>query len=188
MEKEEKISKISLLKSFCAQNGISVDELYELPSLMKIIKAGSPFDIYYEDGEITRRIDLTKNPIAFRISLLPSERNVWVSASVLKEANFGQAQAYLKSLPKISSYSWRIPDENEITLLLENNLKNLSKLRYVFSLPYFMEASEDNEQGILGCLDAYHKLNGALYYYPGAFVRSVGSAEKLTWWSVCDAD
>ena len=193
MTKEEILTKINLLKDFCAQNGISEEELFELPTQMKIIKAGSPYDIFYDDGEVSCRIDLTKNPIAFRIAskYRPShlkERDVWVAALVLKEVNFEQAQNYLKSLPKISSHPWRIPNGQEMTLLLEENIKDLSKLRYVFSLPYFMEANADDEQGLLGCFDAHQKLSGALYYYPGVLVRGINVDEKLNWWPMCDAD
>ena len=190
MEKEEKISKINLLKSFCAQNGISFDEFCELSSWMKIIKSGSPFDIYYEDGEVTRRIDLTKNPIAFKISLLPTERNVWVSASVLKKANFGQAQAYLKSLPKISSHSWRFPIEREMTSLLEKNLEKLTRLKYVFSLPDFMEPSADNEYVFFGCFDDYQRIYAVYFIYPGAgaFLTDITVDFGMHWWPVCDTD
>lgn len=196
MTKEEIWSKINLLKAFCAQNGISVDELFELSSHMTRIENGSPFDIYYEDGEITRRIDLIKNPIAFKIFSLLDKRELWVSTLVLNKADFAETQVYLESLPKISSHSWRIPDTNEIPLLLENNFEYLSNLRHIFDLPDFMEADVDYEEGFFGCFDDDHKLYGALYfnrkgildYFPGAYASNVSLTDKLNWWPVCDAD
>ena len=191
MTNEERLCKINLLKDFCTQHCINEDELYELFSQMEIIKEGSSLEIYYEDGEISRRIDLAKKPIAFRISSvckspLCKERELWVLARVLKNANFEQVQAFIKTLPKISSYSWRVPQERELTYVLDakRHLKDLEKLRYVFSLPCFI----DDERDCLTCLVNSDRLESVMYYYPDFRIEGINPTEKLSWWVVCDAD
>ncbi len=202
MTNEERLCKINLLKDFCTQHCINEDELYELFSQMEIIKEGSSLEIYYEDGEVSRRIDLAKKPIAFRISSvckspLCKERELWVLARVLKNANFEQVQAFIKTLPKISSYSWRVPQERELTYVLDTkrHLEDLEKLRYVFSLPCFIDDERDcltcfidDERDCLTCLDNSDRLESVMYYYPDFRIEGINPTEKLSWWVVCDAD
>lgn len=182
MTKEEILSKINLLKNFCAENSISEDELWELPPLMKIIKAGSPFDIYYEDGEITRRIDLTKNPIAFKIQL-SSRKSIWLTAQLLKDVNLDEAKKYMESLPKVSTKPWRIPCMGDwMTFFRADFLWNLERIQKLFCISDLSE-----KRHFLGCLDKNEEVVGLTPIDLGGFFVK-DKTDKLNWWSVCDAD
>ena len=182
MEKEEKISKINLLKVFCSQNGISEEELNELSSQMKMIKEGSPFDIYYEDGEITRRIDLTKNPIAFKIQL-SYPKSIWLTAHLLKDVNWDEAKKYMESLPKVSSYPWKISCMDDwMTFFRIDFLWDLERIQKLFCISDLSEKSH-----FLGCLDKNEEVVGLTPLdFGGFFVKD--EMDKLNWWPVCDTD
>lgn len=182
MTKEEKLSKINLLKSFCVQNGISEEELNELSSQMQMIKEGSPFDIYYEDGEITRRIDLTKNPIAFKIQLF-YPKSIWLTAHLLKDVNFDEAKKYMESLPKVSTKPWKMPCTGDwMTFFRADFLWDFERIQKLFCISDLSEKSH-----FFGCLDKNESIVGLIPFdFCGFFVKD--ETDKLNWWPMCDAD
>ena len=194
MKKEERLRKLKLLNEFCQQSGLKEDELEELFLDAQQIARGASFDIYYDDGEITRRIDLNKTPLAYRYDDCGG-KSIWLAAQTLKNANKQEALAYMAKLPKISSHPWRILNNYEVGSLLNAMSKARNSVSFevhtiqkFFDLPAFMDDSLDERDAQLGCVDYDNRLTAAYWYFPDSYCTGVEETMKLCWWPACDVD
>ena len=94
MKKEEILRKLKLLKEFCEKSGLKENELEELLFVARHITQEASLDIYYDDGEITKRIDLNKTPLAYRYDDC-CRKSIWLAAQTLKNATRQEALAYI---------------------------------------------------------------------------------------------
>lgn len=194
MKKEERLRKLKLLNEFCRKSGLKENELEELFWDAQKIAQGASFDIYYDDGEITKRIDLNKTPLAY----LYDDgccRPIWLAAQTLKNANKQEALAYMAKLPKISSHPWRILESNEVGSLLNDmsSAKNrvpfeVHTIQKFFDLPNLMDDFLDERDAQLGCVDYNNQLTAAYWYFPDSYCTGIEETKKLCWWPACDAD
>lgn len=189
MEKEEKCRKMQLLKDFCNNSHIDTKELLFLFQEIQYASKNFPFEIYYEDGEICRRLDLSKNPVAIKLQTIYGlkEKYFWVSlkTSYPAQASYNNALKLIADIgiPQVDERSWRIPTKNEMTTII-SNLCKLEHFREFFLLPEFHVRDvhvPDGRDAIFGCLEE----DGCMLYYPGAHIINI---DKAFWWPVCDAE
>ena len=194
MKKEERLRKLKMLNEFCQKSGLKENELEELFWNAKKIAQGASFDIYYDDGEITKRIDLNKTPLAYRYDDCCS-KSIWLAAQTLENATRQEALAYMAKLPKISSHPWRILDYQEVGSLLNAMSRARNRVPFevhtiqkFFDLPNFMDDFPDERDAKLGCVDYDNRVIAAYWYFPDSYWSGVEETVKLCWWPACDVD
>ena len=187
MTKEENLSKIDLLKNFCEQNGISEDDVSAFLQQSKKDVELAPFEIYYEDGEISCRIDLKKKPLAFKV-LIFGIKYVWFAVSILKNADFYEAEEYMKGLAPISKKPWRILNEFELNSFFRakdrKTLSDFQILRKVFGLSDLTEKYHDI---LIGCIAQTDEVY-TLFLTDESKFFVAKKTDKINWWPMCDAD
>lgn len=195
MKKEERLRKLKLLKEFCEKSGLKENELEELFWNAQKIAQGASFDIYYDDGEITKRIDLTKTPLAYLYDDGCCRKSIWLAAQTLKNATRQEALAYMAKLPKISSHPWRILENNEVGSLLNAMSRARNRVPFevhtiqkFFDLPNLMDDFPDERDAQLGCVDYDNQLVAAYWYFPDSYCTGIEETKKLCWWPACDVD
>ena len=190
MKKEERLRKLKLLNEFCQKSGLKENELEELFWEAQKIAQGASFDIYYDDGEITRHIDLNKTPLVYRYDDC-CRKSVWLAAQTLKNATRQEALAYMAKLPKISSHPWRILEYYEVGSLLNAMSRvpfEVLSIQKLFDLPAFMDDFIDERDAQLGCVDYDNQLTAAYWYFPDSYCTVIEETKKLCWWPACNVD
>ena len=183
---EENLRKINLLKDFCVQNCITKREWVVLLLQEKFLSFGAPFDIYYENGEITQCFDLTKRPLAFGVKILGTKK-VWFAFQPLKDLDMQEAEKQMSELVPLPSQPWRLPDVLELSYFIGAQRGRLhalfEELRMAFG---FSKLSEEQKDMLLGSMEKDQIVAFFLNDPYGYFLKN--KDEKLCWWPVCDAE
>ncbi len=127
--------KIKKLKSFCQENHILVSELSSLVKDLLVYEAKYPFEVYYEDGSISNRLNPNKKPLAIKISWHEVKPFwVWLDFANSVDCPQNELDAFLAKIPRLmNNNSWRLPSFEEVRVvnLHLNNIDGLKRLEFL---------------------------------------------------------
>lgn len=185
-----KTKTLKKLQIFCAKHKISVQDLRVLVDSLEFLEKEQSFEICYLDGTISKKIDLTKNPVAIKLISQNNKSKFWVAlkSSYPEQFKVKNVKNFFMTIPQINPHEWRIPKIVEMDTIISS----LSLISAMYGC-YGKEFSFPDEKYDInfGCYDNDGKLQVAYLYFPKCCTTKDDDElikEKLFWWPVCDAD
>ncbi len=186
----DKTKTLKKLQIFCAKHKISALDLSGLVDSLFFLEKEQPFEICYEDGSVSKKIDLDKNPLAIKLITQNTKSAFWVAlkCSYPEQFKVKNVKKFFTTIPQINSHEWRIPKIVEMDTIISS----LSVISSMYGC-YGKEFSFPDEKYDInfGCYDHNGKLQVAYLYFPKCCTTKDDDElikEKLFWWPVCDAD
>ena len=184
------INKLKKLQIFCNEQKISVDDLKRLVVNLDFLEKEQSFEICYQDGSISRKIDLDKIPIAIKLFSQTKKSEFWVAlkCSYPKQFKVGNVVKFFATVPLINAKKWRVPNIYEMDAIITS----LAAIESVYRC-YGKEFSFPDEKYDInfGCYDNVGNLQAAYLYFPKCCTTRCDDElinKKLFWWPLCDVD